>query len=516
MGKQLNFGHFFIALAAFWAVTLMTFFFNANLPQLNFITAGIFLIIYNPTELAGNKRLEYMLSVLLLCVLTFFVPAKTWGTWFFLALVLLAYHLNKQNLSTLHIGRLILWTAAFFDLAFITHTRINDVQYDFASCYNYIEYILENDFKFWQENPLISRPSYSTYHPILHFIAAAGVIRLGEILNISKAIASEAVQVLFVGYMLWYGILCAKTLKLFNLSKLSFGALLAFVVCFPLYHAIAGFFNNDCLLLPLQAGVIYYSLVYYYNGGRKNLFYIWLFATLAAATKLSGILLLPFIGAVLLLRLVRFGNREILIEEFIFGALLLIGVMIWPMYQYFVLHIDFSYVPPQEHLSLAGHNLWERYSPLGAFIYDRMFYNDYGVNLWETMTKTALFGQWDFSARGAQIMPIIQSMVVIYKLILGIICVSFVWLLFKAKSRSMCGLTVVLLFSLLFGMILFGLRHPYMCNQDFRYVAILPMVWMMMLAQFTETISPKLQRGLAFILLIFAFISCFVWHYVSI
>ena len=516
MAKQLTFWHFLLALTAFWAVSLADFFLKVNLSQLNLMVAGGFFILYNPTGLFGNKRLEFGLCTLLILVATFFIPAKTWGPWLFCLMVGLSIFFSKESLSFLVIGRLIIWTAAFFNLAFITNTRINDVQYDFSSCYNYIEYILENNFMFWHENPLLTRPSYSAYHPILHFFTAAGVIRLGELLNVSKEFASEAVQVLFVGYMMWYGLLCAKILSLFKLNRFSFGALLAFVVCFPVYHAIAGFFNNDCLLLPLQAGVIYYSLLYYYNGGKKNLIYVWLFATFAAATKLSGILVLPFVGAVLVLRLARYQNKETFIEEFVFGLLLLLGVMIWPLYQYFVLHIDFSYVPPQAHLSLQGHNLWERYSPFGAFVYERMFYNDYGVNLWETMTKTALFGQWDFTVRGGAIMPVITSMVFIYKVILGLIFIAFLWLLFKAKSKSMCGLSVVLLFSLLGGMILFGLRHPYMCNQDFRYVAVLPLIWMMILAQFTEVSYLRLQRIVAFVLTLFAVLSCFVWQYVSV
>ena len=144
-----------------------------------------------------------------------------------------------------------------------------------------------------------------------------------------------------------------------------------------------------------------------------------------------------------------------------------------------------------------------------------MFYNDYGVNLWETMTKTALFGQWDFSLRGAAIMPVISFLVFIYKVILAIICFAFLWLLIKAKNKSLFGLSVVLLFSILFGQIIFGLRHPYMCNQDFRYVAILPMVWGLILAQFELSCS-RLQKTVTLFLFIFAILSCFVWQYVSI
>ena len=79
------------------------------------------------------------------------------------------------------------------------------------------------------------------------------------------------------------------------------------------------------------------------------------------------------------------------------------------MYQHYFLNVGFDFVPPQEHLSLKSYGLWQRFNPLGALFYPQMFYNDFGINLWETMTKTALFGQWDFSMRGADIMGLITA-----------------------------------------------------------------------------------------------------------
>lgn len=58
---------------------------------------------------------------------------------------------NSGNEKATEYGRLIILTAAYFNLSFITNTGHTDVQYDFASCFNYIEYILENNFLFWQE-----------------------------------------------------------------------------------------------------------------------------------------------------------------------------------------------------------------------------------------------------------------------------------------------------------------------------------------------------------------------------
>lgn len=92
-------------------------------------------------------------------------------------------------------------------------------------------------------------------------------------------------------------------MRFFRLSRAAYLGGLAFICFFPAYNAIAGFFNNDCLLLPLQAGTVYYSLLYYRDGGRKNLARILLFATAAALTKLSGIIVLPLTGAAIALRL---------------------------------------------------------------------------------------------------------------------------------------------------------------------------------------------------------------------
>ena len=74
-----------------------------------------------------------------------------------------------------------------------------------------------------------------------------------------------------------------KILRFFRLSRAGYWLLSVSSA----YHAIAGgFFNNDCLLLPLQAGTVYYSLLY---GPKKNLARILLFATAERSTKLSAV-----------------------------------------------------------------------------------------------------------------------------------------------------------------------------------------------------------------------------------
>ena len=583
---------FFGAAALFFTATLTAGIYGFSASKLNLWLALGLTLALNPLGLNGKRTAAWGLCAGIAAAGAFALPAQIWSVWIFAAFLAAggllkrlygndgmpnneAKNGNSGNEKATEYGRLIILAAAYFNLSFITNTGHTDVQYDFASCFNYIEYILENNFLFWQENPLLTRPSYSTYHPILHFLLAAGEMRLATVLETgmlnaelpamgagaNMQLAAEATQVCFCFYMLWYYFLAGKILRFFRLSRAAYLGGLAFICFFPAYNAIAGFFNNDCLLLPLQAGTVYYSLLYYRDGGRKNLARILLFATAAALTKLSGIIVLPLTGAAIALRLwqqrkkpengrrltqtknkpqkndtedkrlltihkqLKSGaeNKRQLAETAVFGILLVAGLSIWPLYQHYFLNVGFDFVPPQEHLSLKSYGLWQRFNPLGALFYPQMFYNDFGINLWETMTKTALFGQWDFSMRGADIMGLITALVLIYKALLVLAVVAAAYLGVKKRQTQAFWLTMILLAGIIAGQIMFGLKHPYMCNQDFRYVAIITLPVALLLAQFFDKLSNAGRRtektfacgaGLALIAA-FAFLSAFVWWRIS-
>lgn len=512
LGLPLKYG--WIALPMFWLATLCGTQLGIDVAQLNICLALMLLWLFNPLKLNKRKCLWFGGLIAANVALTFFVSAHHKGVLIFALAELICYFLSDKK-ETNGVAFLIIAAACFANLSFVTNTDIAGVQYDFLSCYNYIEYVMENHLMFWQENPLLTRPSYSSYHPILHYLLAGFTVITGEAIGATRAASNEALQVLLVSYMMWYYVLCAKILELCAFKSSVRLVLLAFIALFPVYNAIAGLINNDCLLLPLQAGAVYYALLYYFNGGRKNLFLIWVFVTLACLTKLSGVLILPMVGMALLLRLIKEKKLNVFGEEVIFGIAILAGVAVWPLYQYYILHISADFVPPQDHLALAPFSYWERFSPLKAFVYERMFYDDYGPNLWETLTKTALFGQWNFAARGGKIMKLIALMVLGYKLINAIMIVGVSYLLVKSQDKKMTALSFALLFGLIGGLIAFSVKHPFMCNQDFRYIAILPLSYALILGQFTEQLPPILERFVLALLSFFAVLSCYIWFFVS-
>lgn len=514
--RKFPFSSYLLTAVMFFTLALFAHIYQFNNAQLNLWGGLAIVFAFNPLNLQNKERLSWGIFALISALLSFYLPIHIWGVWIF-AFFLICAPIFKRHRSDIDVstyGWLFIFMAFFFNLSLITNTGHSDIQYDFASCFNYIEYILDNHFLFWNENPLLTRPSYSTYHPILHFFLAAAEMRFALLFTDSLQIAAETAQVAFCCYMLGYYLICDKILRLFNLQPIPYFCGLLLVIFFPAYNAISGFFNNDCLLLPLQAGTIYYSLLYYKNGERKNLIYLFIFATLAALTKLSAIVVLPLTAIILLLRLIQLNDKQTWLEISILGIFLLCGLAIWPLYQHFFLHVGADFVPPQEHLSLKSYSYWQRFNPLGAWFYERMFYNDFGINLWETMTKTALFGQWDFSYRADDIMPLIYMLIWIFKAILLLLWGVVIYFCFINRTTN-SWLALVLLMGILAGQVAFGLMHPYMCNQDFRYVAIITLAWAILLAQFCNFIPRKGQICVLILVSIFAFLSAFIWWRIS-
>lgn len=499
----------------FYFSTLLGTLYGFDIQKSNFLLYMVVILGFNIFNFSKKNIIVLVLVGMISFISSLFFDNNKYIFYLFWVFMLfLLYFIDKKNDDLM--GRYIILVALFFNLSFITNTSIRDVQYDFPSCYNYIEYIVENNFMFWNENPLISRPSYSSYHPILHFFIAGIWLKFGFFISSSVDASNEAMQILFLSYLFLFYVISSKILKNLNINGLNYIVLLVFITFFPIFNAIGGYVNNDMLLIVFQAFVILNSILYYKTDKQKYLFYIIIGATLGCLTKLSGILVLGGVGFLFLVKLYQKRNKKTFRDICIASILILVGISIWPIYQYVVLGVDFSFVPPQEHLSLVKYSLFERFNPIKAFTYTKIFYNDFGINLFETMTKTALFGQWDFTYRISPNMWLIYLLVLLYKFILFSIIVFGGFILVKERKNILVLYTFVLLFSVLAGQIAFSLKHPYMCNQDFRYGAVLVLIMAMIFGFVFNKINNKLRIFLCYTIVIFGLTSLFVWWLITI
>lgn len=502
---------FFICFVLLFVGNIVGYSFEIDVNAINlFVAVSCFLLFVPTVMLSRLLALDLLFVTGILCY--FGIKAMYFASFGLFALVganvWLCKDYSRKNLSLM-----LILVAVFFNLSFISNTWFNWVQYDILSCYNYIEYIIDNNFMFWKENPLLSRPSYSAYHPILHFFVAGVFMKLAEVISGSLDVAKEVVQVVFCFYMFVYYIFANKIIEFFKFDKMAHLVALGFVCFFPIFNAMAGYFNNDGLLLALQCMSVYYALIYYRDDSKKDLWLMVLCVVLACLTKLSGVVVLPMIGVIFLIKLWNKRGLKCFYELLMAGTVILLGVALWPMYQYFVLGVDYNFVPPQKHLSLVEYSYWERFNPIKAFIYEKMFYDDFGINLWETMTKTAIFGQWNFSVKADDVFGLVIVVNYCYKALLGIIIGGIGYILIKKRCAEW-WLVLVLMLGTLVAHVIFGIMHPYMCNMDFRYVAILNLPMALILGVVMQNISKVWRYIIASVVGVLAVSSTIIWWWV--
>ena len=131
------------------------------------------------------------------------------------------------------------------------------------------------------------------------------------------------------------------------------------------------------------------------------------------------------------------------------------------------------------------------------------------------MTKTALFGQWDFSYRGNKIIWLIVFDILLYKIILGLYLVGLLYLMLKNYKDFNVWFVVLLILGIIGGQIAFGLKHPYMCNQDFRYVAILSLLIAMVIGLFTKKLPNFVKYSISVIIFMFSLSSMVMWWWIA-
>ena len=121
--------------------------------------------------------------------------------------------------------------------------------------------------------------------------------------------------------------------------------------------------------------------------------------------------------------------------------------------------------------------------------------------------------------RGADILPLIAALELFYKLLLAATWGATAYFaggfIFGKKMTAETGLMLVLLGGLLAGQILFGLRHPFMCNQDFRYVALIALPIALLTAQLAAALPAGLKRTLTGLMAAFGVAAATVWWRIS-
>lgn len=318
------------------------------------------------------------------------------------------------------------------------------------------------------------------YHPPLHHIICALLMRLFGMFGYGLEEAQEKLQVLTALY---------GTLTLFFINKIgvrlrisSFGRgiALAFAAFLPFGIMLGGSLNNDCLVTLLGVMALYFALAWHEDSNYKNIVLMALCIGGAMMAKLSGVLTAPAM-AVLMLHKVwkeRVRRKEYLKQFLCFGAIAF-PLGLWHSVWCFVrFGMPLGYVPrvSEDAAQYIGmYTGWRRFFDFeNAFkrlslSWDNQMLADYNIPV--SMVKCAVTGEgysyWGDPALKGAVTALFWANLILAVLAAG---AFFLWLFQKKNTLAEKVFLTAALAVTLGSYVRFCLSFPFVCTMNIRYV----------------------------------------------
>lgn len=317
------------------------------------------------------------------------------------------------------------------------------------------------------------------YHPPLFHVLAALAMRVTyKVIKIEDLIylfeASKMISCLASCYTLLLVPKICRELRLRGAGACLAVGVMAFL---PLFYLMAGWVNNDGLVLFFMTFLVLYTIRWYHRPSWGNTLFLALGFGLGMMSKLSCGLLAFFTGAVMLVRLLRTWKKKekrnlkgLLLRLAAFGGVAFPLGLAYPIRNYLRFGQAFSYVLRLEIPEVPVKGFFQRFV---FFPLDRLFTpvfaesTEYNLNLF--LLKTASFGEFSYKEElepwGAAILA--GNFLLILLAFVGLIVVwrctrSFLW------RFAMPGLWLLLYGSAA----VFSWKYPYPCSMDARYVGL--------------------------------------------
>lgn len=257
------------------------------------------------------------------------------------------------------------------------------------------------------------------------------------------------------------------------------GALIAAVaVAFhPSFFLLSAFLNNDALMLMFFMAALLYTIRYYYRPGYKNILCLALSIGLAMMSKVSGVLIVPFTGIVLIIVLAQKLREkklgQTLAQYGVFAAVSLPLGLWYPIRNLILFDQPLGYVPSigrGSNLYCGDRTFAERFLsfPIEQLLNPLYCQPRGDYNLWLYIVKCSVFGEYAFDQQ-----PFFAGMLTVSNLILMLLSLAamvYVMAAYKqANPFARFGLFFVWLL-LMVSFVVFNIRYPFGCTMDFRYI----------------------------------------------
>lgn len=340
-------------------------------------------------------------------------------------------------------------------------------------------------------------------HPPLHHFLAGRLYHILQAAGLEPALIAEKLQFLTAFYSCALMAVCDR---LFVRCGLQNGARLlanTVVVFHPTFLLLAGSLNNDTLCLLLSVASLYFFAVWWQEKKTAPLLFCGACLGLAMMTKVSAALLAFPLAAAFLVRFIK-GDRKRLFKQYaLFGAVSVPLGMWFPLRNLIRFDQSLGYVAalsPSANASqyLADKSAFDRLLRLPLSQLTNPFQSwdeaDPGCNIVLSFFKTAVFGEKEWGGGAFAHLLLYVSIVLALS--------AFVTLAWRASSvltpprtHSLDGVWFALFAVTLCSFFAFCFAYPFICSQDFRYLATLLPFGALSLGHLFHSSKSRLWRG---------------------
>lgn len=409
------------------------------------------------------------------------------------AAVCVGFFIKKHKLSAVDVAFV---SAFLMNVWYVLFSFGNVRQYDYYNFLMFADFIVENNFFVHNVKDYI----LSVYfHPPLWGFLSGIVTQLVMLtgqskdfgFDCSRFISLWAVGGVYIIFWRFIGLLQFK-------PHLQTGLFVLFVFA-PINGIMANLVNNDALVYFLMWTGLYVAYLWYQKQTYRLALGLSGLLFLAGMTKFSGLMIVPYVAILGFFRLIAAHNK---LEKAMWGQFFIIagGAILGFAWGIFLLYFDFPLVPPPVNVdfqSMAGYSLWDRLfslSYIGVPFAD-IWNKGIEPNVWLTLVKTSLFGEWGWKPLFWAYMLYGFGMLLA---IVGIYTFFFVPFCRFGKDFSLNAAIIVLVFSVFGAWINFWLDYPYFCSSEFRYTVILMPVSLLWIGAYLNQKSlPKVFNAIS-------------------
>lgn len=436
-----------------------------------------------------------LLAIFCLVATPFLYSAAFSPAYVYAALVMIAamlgvavYLHRKGTLTTDHIVLMLFLVAMMLRVLYVLRFGHSERQHDTGPYTNtwghigYIKYFYENYFQIPIYDPTTV---YGFYNPPLHHFLCAVFFRCISLVHwgISFESLAEAAQALTLFYSLCASLVGLKIAKAFGLKGNGYLIAAIIIILHPTLTIFSGSINNDVLCFLMILCTIYRAIKWHQDPTTKNIVIAALFMGFSMLAKANAVYVAP--GLAVLFLYDFFKRKEWLkyVKQYALFAIISIPIGLWWMLRcYLLFDMPLNYVPNMgtESGQYLGTGLNRLFDFSAQQWQDPMLTKD-TTNIFVSMAKTSLFGEWGITATNWEttdapdiLVPFATILFVVALLLILLSLCAGIWALCqKGKGTGLakaCTATVYL--TTMAAYLVFCFAHPQLCTTDFRYIPI--------------------------------------------